>query len=58
MSRDWALGGKEFRQDLVKEHQERLTRLDLGEGGVLVSRELFWEDVLQRYLQTVGKGMG
>jgi putative transposase len=55
MSRGWALGGKEFKKDLVKEHRERLARIDLGEDDAGELRELLWEEVLEACLRKVGK---
>ena len=56
MSRGWALGTKEYKRELVKEHKERLARLDLGEEDLGELRELHWEEILGRCLKEMGKG--
>ena len=56
MSRGWALGGKDFKKELVKEHRERLGRMDLGEDDVGELRRLRWEEVADRCLASLGKG--
>ena len=56
MSRGWALGGKDFKKELLNEHRERLGRMDLGEDDVRELRRLQWEEVANRCLATLGKG--
>ncbi len=57
MSRGWALGGKEFKKELIKEYRERLSRIDLGEDDLEELRRLRWEEVMRRCLETVNKGV-
>jgi hypothetical protein len=49
MCRGWALGSKSFKKELVREHEERLQKLDLDERDLVEIKELQWEAQLKKY---------
>ena len=51
MSRSWALGGREFKQALVKDHQLAATAKAWESAGARELRELQWQQALERDLQ-------
>ncbi len=55
MSKGWALGGKEFRSNLLKEEKHMVAALELGTGSAREARELAWERRLKRCLKHLNK---
>ena len=48
MSRGWALGSQDFKQELMHEEKRRRAALSLGTTETLEARELAWTDEIQR----------
>lgn len=48
MSRGWALGSQDFKQELLLEEKSRRTALSLGTTETVEARELAWADEIRR----------
>jgi len=55
MSQGWALGGKKFRSNLLKEEKHMAAALELGTGSAREARELAWERRLKTCLKHLKK---
>jgi len=55
MSKGWALGGKAFRQALVKEHREKMADPERQEASTREARELLWAEALKAAMDRLGK---
>lgn len=54
MSKGWALGSKEFKQELMTDEKNRLTALELGTAETLEARELAWAKEVNRLKTQLG----
>lgn len=55
MCKGWALGSREFKQGLLREHKERIERSELDGDAKAELRPLQWEAALQKGLRRFGK---
>ena len=55
MSRGWALGGKAFKQALVKEHREKLVQGGRDRGTTREAREMLWTRALNAAMAKLDK---
>jgi REP element-mobilizing transposase RayT len=55
MSKDWAVGARGFKMELLQTHKHLEASLERGEAGTRQLLEELWEERLSRYLHAVGK---
>ncbi len=55
LSKDWAIGSKEFKCELIDEHQEWVANRSRGDAGPRAFAAELWKERLDSYLAALGK---